>query len=378
MTPHNTFCPNDACPARGQPHQGNIHVHSQKDHRYRCSVCGKTFAATTGTPLYRLHGERQWYLWVITLLAFGCPPIAIVRAFGLDARTVRRWQQAAGTHAKHLQQTLVETPRAHGQVQVDELHIRTQGGVVWVASAIAVASRLWLGAVVQSARDQALAVGILQRVRRCVQPETFWLCVDGWAPYVTAARQIFRHAVPRGGQRGRCQLRPWPGLVLVQVVKHAAHHHLVGIVRRLALGEWTLAHRWFLQTQGHGVFSTAWIERLNATFRSRLHAWVRRGRARLRSPQAVQAATYLMGTVYNFCTPHRTLSGQRPTTPAMAAGITTDIWSVERVLTTPATIARWDPPPHRGHKSRAELRCLARWRPERLSPTDREKVRLHG
>lgn len=132
--------------------------------------------------MYRLHIERQIYMWALTLLAFGCPPIAIVRAFALDERTVRRWHYEAGNHCIQMQQTLVETPRAHGQIQADELHIKTHGGVVWVACAIAVASRLWLGAVTRYGRDHTLAVEILALVRRCVQPDTFWLCVDGWSP----------------------------------------------------------------------------------------------------------------------------------------------------------------------------------------------------
>ena len=50
MDPQQQWCHNGDCPARGQAGQGNIHVHSQKERRYRCKTCGRTFAATTGTP----------------------------------------------------------------------------------------------------------------------------------------------------------------------------------------------------------------------------------------------------------------------------------------------------------------------------------------
>ncbi len=53
MNPHEVWCPNVACPARGQMGQGNIGIHSRKDHRYRCTVCDKTFGARTGTILQR-------------------------------------------------------------------------------------------------------------------------------------------------------------------------------------------------------------------------------------------------------------------------------------------------------------------------------------
>jgi len=355
-----------------------VRVHSQQGQRYRCTVCRTTFVASTGTPLYRLHHDRQQYLWILTLLAYGCPPMAIVRAFDVDERTVRRWQQQAGEHCQQVQQTLVETPRAHGQIQVDELHIKTHGGVVWVACAIAVASRLWLGTVVHAERSHHLARQILTLVRRCVVPATFWLCVDGWRPYVSAARAVFRAPVRCPAQRGRPRLVAWPHLVLVQVIKHSVDWRLVGIVRHIAIGEWTQAFTAFRQTQGAGVFCTAWIERLNATFRARLHAWVRRGRARLHSPQAVAAATYLVGTVYNFCTPHTTLSRYHPlTTPAMAAKITDTVWSVERLMTMHPVLPRWEPPVHRGRKSAQEVALRTCWRPDLLPATEQCQGNLH-
>ena len=36
MDPTTVFCPNLACPARGQTGQGNIGIHSQKEQRFIC------------------------------------------------------------------------------------------------------------------------------------------------------------------------------------------------------------------------------------------------------------------------------------------------------------------------------------------------------
>ena len=59
MDPTNAFCNNPDCPTRGQVGQGNIKVHSYKEQRLRCTTCRKTFAASTGTPFYRLHQGRS-------------------------------------------------------------------------------------------------------------------------------------------------------------------------------------------------------------------------------------------------------------------------------------------------------------------------------
>ena len=84
MDPQTVFCPNIDCPARGQAGKGNISVHSQKEGRYKCHVCDKTFAETKGTPFYRLRTGKEVVVIVVALLAYGCPVQAIVKAFGLD------------------------------------------------------------------------------------------------------------------------------------------------------------------------------------------------------------------------------------------------------------------------------------------------------
>jgi IS1 family transposase len=51
------------------------------------------------------------------------------------------------------------------------------------------------------------------------------------------------------------------------------------------------------RSQGEGVSNTADIERLNATFRARLAALTRRGRALARHTLTLQHGRYLIGTV---------------------------------------------------------------------------------
>jgi transposase-like protein len=82
MDPQAVFCPNEACPASGQVGKGNISVHSQKERRYKCDVCNKTFAETKGTAFYRLRTAKEIVVTVVTLLAYGCPVQAIVMALG--------------------------------------------------------------------------------------------------------------------------------------------------------------------------------------------------------------------------------------------------------------------------------------------------------
>lgn len=69
-----TFCPNVACPARGQTGRGNIGIHSRKDQRFICTECQKTFSATKGTAFYRLRTSAETVSLVVTLMAHGQTP----------------------------------------------------------------------------------------------------------------------------------------------------------------------------------------------------------------------------------------------------------------------------------------------------------------
>ncbi len=104
MTPlldaHGVLCPTPECPGNGAA--GDLRVHSRRERRFRCRRCGRTFAATTGTPFYRRHHEAPLLTIVLALLAHGCPVQAIVFAYGLHEDTVRTWLARGGGHAQRL------------------------------------------------------------------------------------------------------------------------------------------------------------------------------------------------------------------------------------------------------------------------------------
>ena len=156
MDPTTVFCPNRHCPARGQTGQGNIGIHSQKEQRFICHECQQTFSATTGTALYRLRTAAETVSLVVTLLAHGCPVQAMVAALGFDERTIAAGWARSGRQGQAVHEYLVEQPRDLGQVQADELRVKKQGGIVWMALAMMVTTRLWLGGAVSEQRDLPL------------------------------------------------------------------------------------------------------------------------------------------------------------------------------------------------------------------------------
>jgi transposase-like protein len=372
MNPQAIFCPNPDCPARGQIGAGNISVHSQQEQRYACEVCGTTFAANKGTLFYRLKTDAQLVMIVLTLLAHGCPLQAIVAAYGFDERTIKSWWQRAGEHCQKVHEhTVGQSQLDLQQAQADELKVKTQGGTVWMALAIMVSTRLWLGGVISAHRDKALIQALADQIRTIALCRPLLLAVDGLPSYVKAFQQAFRSKVPRWGQPGRCYLRPWSQIAIVQVVKGRTAGVKLTIQRRIVQGCSQMIARLIEASQGQGDINTAFIERLNATLRQRLAPLARRTRALARQPETLQTGMFVVGCFYNFCTYHQSLRIplylsecrrrwlQR--TPAIAAGLTDHCWTVQELFLFRVPPSRWTPPKRRGRPSKETLRLVHQW-----------------
>lgn len=372
MNPRELFCPNMGCPARGQVDKGNIHMHSLQEKRCTCKVCGQTFTTTAGTIFYRLRHAPELVIQVITLLAYGCPVQAIVKAFGLDERTVCDWHRRAGQHCQQVHEHLVENSQQDlEQVQADEIKVKIQKGTIWMALAIWVPTRLWLGGVISPQRDLDLIQALADKVRKMALCRPLLLAVDGLASYVSAFRNAFRSKFPRPeGATGRCRMVAWPDIAIVQVVKQRVDG-MLHVERRIVQGAEDMVARLILTTQGKGIINTAFIERLNATFRQRIHSLTRRTRTLAQQAETLAAGMYLVGCFYNFCDFHHSLRLKLSVgsfgyhwvqrTPAIASNLTDHQWTPAELLNFKVPPSRWEIPKQRGRPSTALLRLAQQW-----------------
>jgi hypothetical protein len=126
-----------------------------------------------------------------------------------------------------------------------ELWVKRVGKRLWMAMALAVPSRLWLGGVISPHRDWALITELVQKVRACARSLAILVCVDGLASYVTAFLRVFRYPV-RTGRRGRPRRVVESGLLIIhhvqgctysgQVIKRYARRRVVKVVHRVVRG----------------------------------------------------------------------------------------------------------------------------------------------
>jgi len=329
-------------------------IHEKKRRRYRCRVCKQTFSERRGTMFEGLRKPIELITIVITLLSYGCPVQAIVQAFGLDERTVAEWRDRAGQHCQQVHVAIVEQEKLDlVHVQADEIRVKGRKMIAWMGLAMMVSTRLWVAGTVGLSRDKGLADALLQQVRRVAQKlRPLLVLTDGWAAYPGSIRRAFREKVKLTPGPGRACLQGWPELHIGTVIKRTEKKRVVEITRRMAYGLMEQAEQLLASSRGGEVLNTAFIERLNGTFRERLASLTRKSRHAVARLQSLHTGMYLIGCTYNFCLIHQELSKAthwgKACTPAMASGLADHIWSVGELLSYKVTPAPFVKPKRRG------------------------------
>src|SRR2546430_5965568 len=169
--------------------------------------------------------------------------------------------------------------------------------------------------------------------------------------------QQYKPRVPREGQAdqgGWTSMRGlvWPELHIGTVIKRTEKKRVVEITRQMAHGLLEQAERLLHLSSGGSVLNTAFIERLNGTFRERLASLTRKSRHAASRMQALHTGMYLIGCTYNFCCAHQELSKAKhwgmACTPAMASGLTDHVWSICELLRYKVVPSPWIETKRRG------------------------------
>jgi IS1 family transposase len=150
---------------------------------------------------------------------------------------------------------------------------------------------------------------------------------------------------PRTGRPGRPRK---PKQVLPQGLRYATVHkerkngRVVKVTTRVVFGALAAVLAARAASLVSKVVSTAFVERHNGSDRNRNRRKVRKTCCFSKDWEAHEAMTYFTLYSYNFCWPVRTLRlevGERQyqrRTPAMAAGLTDHIWTIQEWVTYPA------------------------------------------
>ena len=362
--------------------EGTITIHEKKRRRYRCKVCKQTFSERRGTMFFGLRKPIDLVIIVVTLLSYGCPVQAIVQAFHLDERTVADWRDRAGQHCQQVHEAIVEQEKLDlVHVQADEIRVKGRKIIAWMGLAMMVSTRLWLAGTVSLSRDKSLADALLQQVRRSAQRlRPLLVLTDGWPAYPGSICRAFREKVKATPGPGRACLQVWPDLHIGTVIKRTEKKRVLEITRTIAHGLLERAEDLLAHARGGDVLNTAFIERLNGTFRQRLACLTRKSRHAVSRVQALRTGMYLLGCTYNFFLVHQELSKEKqqgkPCTPAMVSGLTDHVWTFGDLLWYKVAPAPWVEPKRRGPRPKQAAQPLGSARQQCGSSRVRPLLRL--
>lgn len=225
-------------------------------------------------------------------------------------------------------------------------------GTAWIWTAVAPECRLTLAAQVGN-RTLYAARRLLRSVRRCLAKDTWPLFTSDalrhYAHVLLEAFGVWERPKPTGKPgRPRNPVRvPHPLLGYAQVDKRRKDGRVVEVNRSIVFGleKDIIARAQSLRRANNGrkgKINTAYVERQNLTLREENARLSRKTLAFSKNRRDLQGQLDFWRAYANFARPHRSLrtpvpngSGLKrwlPRTPAMAAGISDHIWTLEELL----------------------------------------------
>jgi transposase-like protein/IS1 family transposase len=303
-------------------HYKKVGVTKAGTQRYRCKLCGKSW--TQSTELFggmRIGLDRA--AEIINLLCEGMAVRAVARITDTSKTTILELLKLVGERceaymAEHIRGVQVD------DVQVDEIwgyvfcktatadRKKYVGGCgdVYCFTAIERNTKLLL-AWHHGRRSSEDTYAFCAKLRQATAGR-FHLSSDGWTPYPDAIRWHLGQRVDYG------QVVKIFGEATKEERRKYSPGRIIGIRKEAVSGdpEWRRV-------------STSHAERMNGSIRHFTKRMARLTCAFSKRWGNHKAALAVFYAHYNYCRVHRSLRGM---TPAMAHGLTTEVWSVKNLL----------------------------------------------
>jgi transposase-like protein/IS1 family transposase len=311
--------------------------------RFKCQACAKVFTSRVNTPLYYLKTDPKQVEFVLWFLAEGVDVSVLVRFTGHADATLARWLERRGTHSQGWH-NLFFRDIVLTLVQMDELYTRIR--------ATAAAAWLWLAFDPVSKAIPSLHIGgrtkddafaLVHDFKHRLLPDCIPAATtDGLRSYFYALTAHFGTWFrPRKAHTDHW--RPSPNLHYGQLVKRKSKRHITFTHTRML---WVQRHELFARLRAAGLrplIQTAFVERVNLTFRQSVTALSRRTWAYAQTERHLLLHCEWFRLYYHFVRAHEALALEvpglkrrfRPRSPAMALHLTDHLWSVHDLLHRP-------------------------------------------
>ena len=309
--------------------------------RFKCQACGKVFTSRVNTPLYYLKTDPGEVEFVLLFLAEGVDASVLVRYTGHTDKTVARWLQRMGRHSIGWHDVLFRN-LVVGFVQMDEMYsrVRKTASAVWIWMAIVPESRI-IPAMHIGNRTSFDAFALVHDLKLRLSPDGVpVITTDGLRAYFHSITAHFGYwSRPKRARKDHWFVSP--ALLYGQLVKRK--HRKRFAITRMLCGTRANLRGTLRQLGFSGRIQTAFIERVNLTFRQGIAALSRRTWSYAYSVESLRLHAEWFRLYYHMVRPHQSLRIQlagetrryRKRTPAMAAGITQHIWHIHDLLHYP-------------------------------------------
>lgn len=364
------YCRNPRCRLFGQPSpRARLKKHDRQRQapRFRCQACDEIVSATTGTAYAGIRTEASTYLRGATALAEGLSLRATGRLVEVDKDTVNHWLPILGHHCQGVMNYFFRNLHLR-ECQLDELwtfiykkearltpleKLVDVYGDTWVWIAFSPVHKL-VPAWVVGKRTLLHARRLVFRLKSATDghipfftsdelPHYAEALLDGYGRWITPPRQGTRGRFPKPR---RC---PPPDLCYAVVVKQREQGRVIKVTTRFVYGTTQQVEAALQASPVSHTITTYGVERNNLTVRQHSRRMGRKVNAFSKDPDYLEHQLTLAFAYYHFVIPHRGLrqrlsravptkgrKGSRkkwkPRTPAMAAGLTDHVWTMDELL----------------------------------------------
>ena len=310
--------------------------------RFRCQACKTTFSCRRDSALYYLKTDATQIEMALWFLAEGIDLAVMVRYSGHAEATLLRWLKRAEQHSAAWHREYF-TGLVIAVVQMDELWARVRGvGGRWVWLAIDPLSKAILAFHV-GRRRTVDAQTLVHAVVNCLAPGTVPVFLtDGLRAYFDALTAHFGHwHRPPGARKDHWQVDEQ--LLYGQLLKRRERRHVVQTTTRTVCGQRRQLGQRLRAAGLSGLIQTYAIERVNLTLRQGVALLIRRTWSLAQSELHLSQHVGWWQAYYHLVRPHQALRLPVPglkhrfrsRSPAMAWGLTDNLWSVGEFLRTP-------------------------------------------
>ncbi len=364
------YCPYQQCSHYGLYGFGHHIVRRGFDNgipRLKCNMCHRTFSVRHGTAYSEIRAEERIYTIAVRALAEGNSLRGTGRIVDIDKDTVSDWLDKAGRHCRTVTTYLFNNLHI-SECQLDELwsfvykkekrltpaeKVLSLYGDAWVWIAFASEWRLVLAFVIGK-REQDKANLLIDRLQAVSCGHIPFFTSDQWSQYPKALLhgygipEIIVNIPGKRGPKPKPKLLPPPNLLYAQVVKRRERGRVVEVTTKVVFGTEEAIQAHLDASTTSETINTSFVERNNLTCRQCNGRLSRKVLSFSKDLTWMEKHLWLSLAYYHFVLPHASLAQLlpkpqptrgtgspkkwQPVTPAMAAGITDHVWTMEELL----------------------------------------------